>query len=270
MILYLRQWHNRLGNNLIQLFNALQLAVYYRCDVVIPKHNFLNKTYIKLNKSNKKKRVKIFTIAKDCFQIKYIPKKTWRCLNHNTHIVKKILLSLFVYNPDRIYTDNDLIIHIRGGDIFDKNGKSVNYVTPPLSYYINIIDNNNYDRIVLISEDVLNPCVNELLSRYPNIEFNIQSFEKDISILMSAINIVESFGTLIPMLCSLSNNIKTIYRPSYQLPCGGIRNKYLQNCKINIVKLNAYYKKQYPWRNMPHQRKYMLTYGMPVEKTHKD
>ena len=22
--------------------------------------------------------------------------------------------------------------------------------------------------------------------------------------------------------------------------------------------LNAYYKKQYPWRNMPHQRKYMM------------
>jgi len=172
-----------------------------------------------------------------------------------------LLSDLFVYDSSTKFSVSDLIIHIRGGDIFKGNGANKLYVTPPLSYYIKIIEGNSYKRIIIVSEDRRNPCINELLNRYPNAEFTIQSFEKDVNIIMGAVNIVESYGTLIPALCAISKNIKTIYRPSYQMTRS---NKFLTKCNIKKTPLRSYYKKQYPWRNRPRQRKYILTYGIPV------
>ena len=266
MILYVRKWQNRLGNNLNQLVHVLHIALHYNYNILLPNHQFINKRYLVINK-NIKKKSKIITAYKDFYKLHYIQKLPRNILNNNVSIVKKLLYDLFVYNSTIKFSAYDLIIHIRGGDIFKNNGANKQYVSPPLSYYINIIEGNNYKRIIIVSEDTRNPCVNELLKRYPSAEFTIQSFEKDIGIIMGAVNIVESYGTLIPALCAISKNIKTIYRPSYQMTRS---NKFLNNCNIKKTPLGAYYKKQYPWRNNPRQRKYILTYGMPVEKTHKD
>jgi hypothetical protein len=48
---------------------------------------------------------------------------------------------------------------------------------PPLSYYVEIINNNNFKNIYLIAEDTLNPCINSLLNMYPNIIFKINTLD---------------------------------------------------------------------------------------------
>ena len=148
---------------------------------------------------------------------------------------------------------DDLVIHIRSGDIFE-SFPHPKYLPPPLSYYINIIEQNkNYKNIYLVAEDLLNPCTNELLKIYPKINFKLQSLKEDIMLIFSASNIVISYGTFIPQLIYLSKNVKNIYCPSYY-------NTVLTNCITHITELKKYYTLMIPWKNTAEQNKIMLEY----------
>jgi len=48
-VICINSWWERLGNNLIQLHNAILIALYYNYNLNIPPHQFLNKTYIKIH-----------------------------------------------------------------------------------------------------------------------------------------------------------------------------------------------------------------------------
>ena len=52
--------------------------------------------------------------------------------------VKKLRASLNIKTDDKPLGDNDLVIHIRSGDLFSKNPNSF-YVPPPLCFYIQIV-----------------------------------------------------------------------------------------------------------------------------------
>ena len=55
--------------------------------------------------------------------------------------------------------ENDVVIHIRSGDIFNKCPHPV-YIMPPLSYYVNILNEKNFNKIYLVAADKLNPFIN--------------------------------------------------------------------------------------------------------------
>ena len=172
----------------------------------------------------------------------------------NKDTVITILNDIFIFKNIPPLGNNDLVIHIRSGDIFRGTGAHIGYLSPPLSYFKNIIEQNNYDNIYLVAEDTVNPCINRLLELYPRIIFKIQTLEQDIKLILAATNIVISIGTFIPELLNLSNNIKNIYRPSY-VYC----NK--PDCKIHITDLNEYKKSMLPWKNTPKQHEIMVNYN---------
>ena len=152
----------------------------------------------------------------------------------------KILQKAFLINNINKLPENDLVIHIRSGDIFVSNPHP-NYVPPPLSYYTKEIDKYKYDKIHIICEDTINPVVNELRKLYKNAVYEKNTLEKDIRIILGATNIIYSVGTFIPSLMLLSNN-----------------NKYIKVC--NNEELKEYYKIMKPWKNTIEQRNYILTY----------
>jgi hypothetical protein len=172
-------------------------------------------------------------------------------INHNEvfAIMKKILLFYTDIDP---LNENDLVIHIRSGDIFTGNNPHPYYLMPPLSYYTEIIEQNKqYENVYLVTEDTLNPCINKLLELYPRINFKLQSLQEDITLILRAVNIVVSYGTFIPQLVYLSNNIKNIHCPSYF-----VRRR--PNCETHITELSEYYNNMIPWKNTPEQNKYMV------------
>lgn len=72
-------------------------------------------------------------------------------------------IELYTYHKDKIRTwfaiddrfrkpdDNDLVMHVRGGDLYNKNGNAQH--TPcPYSYYKNIIDETKYDKLYIVTE----------------------------------------------------------------------------------------------------------------------
>ena len=140
---------------------------------------------------------------------------------------------------------------------------------PPLSYYSNIIDkyidiHKDKIKLIIVSENTRNPCVNELLKKYKNnnIHYTKQSLMNDMEIILSATNIIESFGSFIPALLLFSDHIENLYSPSYQFKNGVYRfpKEYMKHINFYTTNLDEYKESIYPWKNTNIQRNIMINY----------
>ena len=147
--------------------------------------------------------------------------------------------------------DNDLVIHIRSGDIF--HHPHPGYVPPALAYYTNIIDKREYRKIIIVCEDRVNPVVNKLLSLYKNAVHTKNTLKKDIDILLGAVNVVQSVGSFVPALMMISKNIKCL---------SSWFNRH-------NPELQDYYEVMSPWKNTKKQREYILSYTYSPSDTNK-
>jgi hypothetical protein len=243
------EWYGRLGNNITQLKNAISIGLYYKMNVVLPKHKFFTSEFIKLTDEDNSKTYSAPYYFLPTFEDFKIDKEAV----YSTNIVKtmKIIQSIFLINPYSIQPslENELLIHIRSGDIMYGNKFDQYYTPPPFYYYKKIIDNNDYKTITLISEDIINPVINKLLSEYPDIKFKINNLHHDITLILKHKNIVFSIGSFIESLTYVSENIRKLYIPSY---AGFITKDIIQ--KI-IIQLNPSYKK-----DVSNNRKLLLEY----------
>ena len=111
---------------------------------------------------------------------------------------------------------NELVIHIRSGDIFDSKLIHPKYGQPPLSFYILAINHFKPKSIILIFENKKNPTINSLISYINGIKCKLKiqktsSLKDDISYLLNAKNIVCGNGTFVPGILLGSSNIESIY-----------------------------------------------------------
>jgi hypothetical protein len=244
----INSWYGRLGNNIIQVINILHLALYYKYNVILPEHQFIKKTQLEIYKSSDNT---IITDTNNFFFRKKI--KQPKIFNQNIKKVKEIIRKIFTFSNYK--NQYDLIIHIRSGDIFH-NVIHNKYISPPLSYYTNIIP--NYEKICLVAEDKRNPIINILLEKYPNIIYNKNSLIRDIEIILGARNIISSIGTFVPSLVIFNNKLEKMYMPSYQM--NQYLLEYLNNIQIIKIDLEEYKKKINKWKNTIEQKKIMIEY----------
>ena len=234
--------YGRFGNIIQQLCNIIDIAIAYKHNIKInvKKLNFFDLSVIE-KYFNKYNNNEIITDEYNFFYRYKLPFSN-DIFKQNIEERNKILQKAFLINNIDKLSENDMVIHIRSGDIFSSNPHS-NYVPPPLAYYTKQLDKCKYEKIHIICEDTINPVVNELLKLYKNAVWEKNNLEKDIRIILGATNIIYSVGTFIPSLILLSNN-----------------NKYLYGKAFNNEELNEYYKIMKPWKNTIEQRNYILTY----------
>jgi len=232
----------RLGNNIIQLANIIDIAIAYKHNIKIndKKLKFFDLSAIE-KYFNKYNNSEIITDKNNFFYNSRLPFPN-DIFEQNIEERNKILQKAFLINNINKLPENDLVIHIRSADIFISNPHP-NYVPPPLSYYTKEIDKYKYEKIHIICEDTINPVTNELLKLYKNAVYEKNTLEKDIRIILGATNIIYSVGTFIPALMLLSNN-----------------NKYIYGKDCNNEELKEYYKIMKPWKNTIEQMNYILTY----------
>ena len=252
-MIIIRGWFGRLGNNIRQLTNVIQIALYYKDTIQLPnKHPFFDvKTitnYFNNNKSHVENRCCRFNFF-------YKPPSHPRCSkwlkNIPTEVVDKneketidLLRHAFVidYNDvDKLSTDT-VVIHIRSGDVFREHPHR-GYVPPPLTYYVHLLNKHKFNKIILVCEDKINPVVDELLNLYPNAIYNTNSLEEDIKTILGATNIIYGIGTFIPTLTTISCNSLNLYHVS-----------------LYEKELQKYYLTMKPWKNTELQRNNMLEY----------
>lgn len=263
MNLKINSFSGRLGNNIIQLSNCIQIAAYYNYNIIIPYNTYFIQSYITINPSiNKNNKVYTDTITNYFYIKNYHNKINFKNIDYilfekNIEFTISILQEIFSIKNVPTLHENTVVIHIRGGDIFHSYPHSA-YIMPPLSYYTNIINSNNFKKIIMISEDRSNPCVNKLLVLYPIIEFRMNTLDEDIKLLLGSQNVIESFGTFSLALLTLSKNIKNIYKPSYQFDT--LLSKLPHKYNIFKTDLDDYKQKMSPWKNTAEQRNIMMTY----------
>ena len=132
-------------------------------------------------------------------------------------IVQKYILPKLRFSPV-VLGNNDLVIHLRGGDIFCRPHFA--YVQPPLSFYEQVITSRDWDRIYLLSEDNRNYCYDVLRLKYNCISCldnkerhggNLWGFSDDLALMIGATNFVCSKSSLSPLIVQLSKTIKNVY-----------------------------------------------------------
>lgn len=261
--IHIKMWYGRFGNNVRQMCNVLQIALHHNLNIKMPHHKFFNTKILQL-RLNSHGRGKTMTNMYNFYYPNRVKQKIDKdCFNHNLEKILKLLKEAFIIKNIPCRQTNDLIIHLRSGDIFGK-GPRLNaiYITPPLCFYDKIIQNNEFDNIILVAEDYKNPVINALLKKYPEIKWNPNSLEEDIKIILSAENLAESFGTFTPTLAILSDNIKKMWTVSYQLKICGM---YVFPHKIEVdeTDMSDYRKRMFPWKNNKKQRQLMLSYSFP-------
>jgi len=237
--LIIRKWHGRLGNNIEQLHNAILIALFYNYTIRFPKHKFFNTTSIVLNKEPV---IKTISDEHEFFNRETVKNINSALFSENNARSLEILQGCFVIKAATIKPlgSNDVVIHIRSGDIFNVNPHPL-YVQPPLSFYTQLLNDKKFDAIYLIAEDTKNPCIDALLKVYPYIHYTKNTLEDDIRILLSGKHIIGSTGSFVRSLLKMTNNAVSLY--TYDFP-----KEYM-----DIMR---------PWKNTDIQRSCMLSFIM--------
>lgn len=161
---------------------------------------------------------------------------------------------------------DELYIYIRGGDIFNHINKSSGaYVQPPLCFYKNILNQFNFRKAFIISEDISNPVIKILLKEYPYIKYNRNDIKLDISYLANSYNIISATSSFIVSIIKLNLKLKFLWEFDFYT----LSDRYLHlhhsvytfSFNYNIYKMNAsenYKKLIYPYHNSEKQRNVMI------------
>ena len=166
--------------------------------------------------------------------------------------------------PKIVTNPNDLYIHIRSGDIFEKPRKNA-YSQPPLCFYRTIIKKFKFRKVFIISENTSNPIINILLKENDNIKYNKNQLNYDISYLANSYNLVSSMSSFFTNIVKLNDKLKFLWEYDfYRLSERFLHLHYsVYNIPHNftIYRMNPskfYKKKMYVWYNSLEQRKIMI------------
>ena len=260
----------RFGNSMVLLNNLL-----YYCEILNVTNIYLNsEEKWPLSKSIVSNKINITLISKTELNFK---NRNFAIFNRDNIYFQRVfkpeirielLKKDIKKNLPKIELDpNDLYIHIRSGDIFKYkyHHKNANYAQPPLCFYKSVLNNFKFKQIFIISEDKKNPIIDILLKEFPEIIFNINNLEHDVSILTNAYNIVGSISSFLTTLIIINENLKFIWEfdlymsPEKYLHLHHDIYNYQINYSIYRMKPSLNYQIQmFPWINSKKQINLML------------
>jgi hypothetical protein len=163
-------------------------------------------------------------------------------------IIKKYLEPYVDYDLESntgIDYDNDLVLHIRSGDIFDHTSrvnKNFNhqlfrwFMQPPYSFYKHIIESITYPKVWIIAENKANPNIDKLLKNYPTVvKYLSNDAVTDFKILLQAKNLAIGTSDFSKSALFLSKTEKNIvYSTRHHL-------QFFDKSKFKLYKMDDYY-----------------------------
>jgi hypothetical protein len=211
-------WSGRLGNHLLQLSHGIYLAEKYNgvCFLVQEEPYIQNKTF---DFSNGNPITKVFDESFWELNSRYSP--TMEDYAEDLHQERPRILRDYVlpiFKPyQQIELNYDMVINIRGGDIFTGLGSPPQYVQAPLSYFLSILEKENPNKVLLVCEDRINPVVNALEKTNYNIDIRSEDdVELDANhVLNSKVLVIGGISTFSLLLAQMSPHTKRVYYPNF-------------------------------------------------------
>ena len=204
----------KIGNSLIVLNNLIIICERIKCrNIIAPKRlQIIIKKPIYIKEKNLsifpykyryKIKVDIYLRRRTIFNFKF---KNIKNRMRLTMIRNEIWDNIPKYNC----TKNDLVMHIRSGDIFI-NRINRFYSQPPLCFYQRIIIENKFENIYITSNGDENPVISEILKWNSTIKFLKDSLLEAISIIISSYNFIMSCSTFAMNLIIFNKNLINLY-----------------------------------------------------------
>lgn len=158
--------------------------------------------------------------------------------------------------------ENDLVIHLRSGDIFVQKPHR-RYGQPPLAFYKKIIELQSWNSISIVFENKLNVVIEPLIDFSMSVCNDVRQIssdiKSDIEYLLRAKVLIASRGTFCKAIVALSKNISEVYYFENFFNTGG--NPHV-NC-IKVFDEQGLYLSEVlscNWQNTDFQRNLMLNY----------
>jgi hypothetical protein len=264
------RWSGNLGNHLIQLTCALNIAKKTKSRLTVPEHNLIKRRVFEFtdqrNENCRKPIEGRFFFRSECFQypIKYDYERRKLLQNYVYDLlvprtVRELLRRLVLGTPNDKIGPETLVINIRSGDdIFrTEPPPQKDYMQPPLSFYKYIIESNNYKDFLIVTEAPRkNPCIAALLSWNPRIRIKTHvSIKDDVRTLLAARNLVMCHSTFSWCLALMSKQLSTLHQPaSFQMR--GIKDFSIHTYEfVNYIKPGQ-------WTCSPEQLGAMLNHSV--------
>jgi hypothetical protein len=121
------------------------------------------------------------------------------------------LLRPDLLQPDPRVGDDDVVAHLRSGDIFERPDPNRNYGQPPLSFYLAAILARPSRRVWLVYENQANPVISALAARLRALGAEVveqsASLAEDLRVMLTARRLVMGYGTLTDSVAALSTRL---------------------------------------------------------------
>lgn len=169
-----------------------------------------------------------------------------------------------VLAPDPRLGPDDIVAHLRAGDIFASATPAATYGQPPVAHYLAAIAASGARRAWLVYEDRGNPSVAALAGRLRarGIEVLEQSatLAEDLRLLLSARRLVIGRSTLGDAVAALSQSLTDLYVFGRQRRVLPNRTAVTQHRLVDISGDYVAAVQSANWRNSEAQRRLMLDY----------
>jgi hypothetical protein len=150
MGIVITNWFGRLGNNILQISSAIKKGLEKKANIILPYNEAFNTNSIILSENESENESGLYwdEYVSDDERMKI-------CQNYILPIIKHTNVEL---------DDNDLVIHLRGGDVFKDPPNR--YVQAPPSYIKKVINLEKPKNIYVVYEDMSNPNLEFILKCY--------------------------------------------------------------------------------------------------------
>lgn len=261
------EWFGRLGNNLLQLAHVLYLAEMTHSEVIVPPTDFLNQTLWDFRKGAPQscQIAKSDTFFYSTICPAYLDRQVFSAASKRKTLQHRVLP---VFQIPVRHSRDTVVVHVRGGDVFSSTAPPT-YTQPPAAFYTKVLELPEVSKmkIVLCTEDDLNPVVAVLQNQYKKKLTVITDLNSAISTILGAKHLVLGQSSFSEMLGMMAPNLQSVYIPF----CCGREEVYL-DLRQEAWGIPGYcfeYNNYIPingWQNTHDQLHLMKT--LPVEDVH--
>ena len=259
-------YFSRYGNNLQQIANGIIFANKNHSNFYVSNHNNINSFKIINNEINDKfslfKKKYRFFYFDNSFDLPSDSVSVSEFYDAMEDVFKNSIKANISFLSNNIPKENELIIHVRSGDIFTNFKKD--YYQNPLIYYLDII--KKFESVIVVTSEEKNNPVIEHLANIENVKIQSSSLENDFNTIFNAVNLATSGVGTFPIAAALmSENLKNLYYTNLYLK-EHLNPKMIKNSKINHYELliEEDYKKRYS-KNYELE-KLILNSGINIQK----
>lgn len=202
----IKDFYGRLGNNIIQLVNAIQTARTNNYNIVkiCKSHKYINTYEIIVSNEIFDKKDNLLDYDTNFYDY---------AMRDKVYIDTKIFIEIFDMYIKPILTlkldmnsTYEFSLHLRGGD-----SKFHNLYVPVPLYFVNKIYQKG---LILVCED-MTLSVARYLQKNNMVIWNRNTIDKDLSILSNSIKLALGYGTFALLALVLNRKFKKLYLPDY-------------------------------------------------------